>query len=70
MKNMKSFVIYSSMMMMIIMDSVSDPCEMKLLMLNIKISEIISHPFETKSGGGETKPGKKQGINVCLIEKV
>lgn len=51
-----------------IMDSVSDPCEMKLLMLSTKISEIILHPVETKAEGG-MKMGKKQGIHICLKEK-
>lgn len=53
----QSFVVYSSVM---IMDSKSDPCEMKLLMLSTKISEIILHPFETKAEGG-TKMGKSKG---------
>lgn len=35
MKKIKPFVIYSS-VMIIIMDSILDPCEMKLLMLNTK----------------------------------
>lgn len=51
MKKIKPFVIYSS-VMMIIMDSVLDPCEMKLLMLNRKISEIILHSSKTKGEGG------------------
>lgn len=59
MKKIKSFVIYSS-MMMVIMDSVLDPCEMKLLMLNTKISEIILHPSKTKGEEG-TKKGKSKG---------
>lgn len=54
-------------MMMIIMDSVSDPCEMKLLMLNIKISEIISHPFETKSGGGNKT--REKARDQCLFNR-
>lgn len=55
----KSFVIYCS-MMMVIMDSVLDLCEMKLLMLNTKISEIILHPSKTKEEG-RTKKGKSKG---------
>lgn len=51
MKKIKSFVIYSS-VMMIIMDSVLDPCEMNLLMLNTKPSEISLHPSKTKGEGG------------------
>lgn len=57
-KKIKSFVIYSS-MMMIIMDSVLDPCEMKLLVLNTKIPEIL-HSFEAKGEGG-AKKGKSKG---------
>lgn len=56
MKN-KYFVVYSNAM---IMGSTSDPCEMKLLMLSTKISEIILHPFETKAEGG-MKMGKNKG---------
>lgn len=51
MKEFKSFVIYST--MIITMEPVLGPCKMKLLMLNTKVSKIILCPFETGGVEGE-----------------